>query len=96
MNKRFTKKKKQKSNFIFFHNYEKISNNNPIELHRAIFSPISISFQSKMLKLSQKRKKIPSKRELQNPRTFINPNRVSLPSPSFSRGNHFEPTRNQR
>lgn len=43
MNKRFIKKK-QKSNFIFFHNYEKISNNNPIELHRAIFSPISISF----------------------------------------------------
>lgn len=47
MNNRFIKKKKQKSNFKinFFYNYEKnFSNNNPIELHRAIFSPISISF----------------------------------------------------
>lgn len=46
MNKRFIKKKKTKIKFyIFFHNYEKnFSNNNPIELHRAIFSPISISF----------------------------------------------------
>lgn len=58
-------------------------------MHRAIFSPISISFQSKMLKLSQKRKKIPSKRELQNPRTFINPNRVSLPSPFVFEGEPF-------
>lgn len=42
-----------------------------------------------MLKLSQKRKKIPSKRELQNPRTFINPNRVSLPSPFVFEGEPF-------
>lgn len=89
MNNRFIKKKTKIKFYIFFHNYEKnFSNNNLIEFERFSHQSQFLS-QSKMLKLSQKGKKIPSKRELQNPRTFINPNRVSLPSPFVFEGEPF-------
>lgn len=87
MNKRFTKKKKQKSNFIYSSIITKRTFLTIILQNLSDFLTNLNFFPT--LKLSQKRKKIPSKRELQNPRTFINPNRVSLPSPFVFEGEPF-------